>query len=199
MNILQIGCGGIGSYLISEIAECIEQEQINIFSNKIAVADSDIVELEQIRYQNFKDSEVGKNKAKALANRHKLFGERLFKAITQRIERKCQLKNYDLIILCVDNEKTREIVIRYCHEHNKEFIDLRTTGRRIFAMPKEKRLQDNLKFVDIGDLKEYTCQDIADLEKGWIQKGNKIVAQIGNQMLLNLLRGHSNRTISLGV
>lgn len=199
MKILQIGCGGIGSYLIPEIAECIEQEQIDNFKSKITIADSDIVELEQIKYQNFKDSEVGMNKAKALSDRHKLFDEKLFKPITERIEKKSHLKGYDLIILCVDNERTREMVIRYCHEHNKEFIDLRATGRRIFAMPKERKLQDNLKFVDTKDLKEYSCQDKADLEKGFIQKGNKIIAQIGNQMLLNLMRGHSNRTISMGV
>ena len=201
MKILQIGCGGIGSYLIPEIAECIEQEQIDSFSNKITIADSDIVELEQIKrkYQNFKYDDVGMNKAKVLADRYKLFGERLFNPITERIEKESQLKGYDLIILCVDNEKTREMVIRYCHEHNKEFIDLRATGRRFFAMPKERRLQNNLRFVDTKDLMEYSCQDIADLEKGFIQKGNKIVAQIGNQMLLNLMRGHSNRTIIMGV
>jgi len=100
-------------------------------------------------------------------------------------------------MLCVDNEKTREMVIRYCHSHNTDFIDLRATGRRLFAMPKNKILSENLKFVDGKDLKEYSCQDSSDLKKGYIQKGNKIVAMIGIQMLLNYLRGHPNRLVSV--
>ncbi len=193
MKILQIGCGGIGSYLIQEICECIEQEQIDSF-NEIIIADDDMVELEQKKYQNFKLNEVGKNKAECLAKRFNEFG---IKAIQKRIAKETQIKGCDLIILCVDNEKTRELIIKYCHKHDKEFIDLRADGRRIFAMPKEKRLEDNLKFVDSKDTKEYSCQDKSDLEKGFIQKGNKIIAMMGNQMLLNLIRGHSNKTISM--
>jgi len=188
MKILQIGCGGIGSYLISEITECFEQEQINAFTD-ISIADSDMIEMEQLRYQNFKSNEIGMNKAKALGKRFDV------KAIMKRLGKESQIKGYDIIILCVDNEKTREMVIRYCHKNEKEFLDLRATGRRIFAMPKTT-LEGNLKFVDSRDLKEYSCQDEMDLEKGLIQKGNKIVALIGVQMLLNLLRGHDNRTIN---
>ena len=76
---------------------------------------------------------------------------------------------------------------------------MRATGRKIFAMPKEHRLDDNLKFVDSKDLKEYGCQDKADLDMGRIQKGYKIVSMLGVQMLLNIIRGHNNRTISMVV
>lgn len=191
MKILQIGCGGIGSFLIPEIMECIEQEQIDA-DTIIDIADSDIAEIEQIKYQNFKINEIGMNKALALGKRFEV------KAIAERVEKESQLKGYDIIILCVDNERTRELVISYCHKNNKEFLDLRATGRKIFVMPKTT-LENNIKFVDSKDLNEYGCQDKTDLEKGLIQKGNKIVALIGVQMLLNLLRGHSNRTISVTI
>jgi len=45
-------------------------------------------------------------------------------------------------------------------------------------------------------MNEYSCQDKADLEKGHIQFGNRIIALWGTQMLLNLLRGHDNRTFT---
>ncbi len=191
MKILQIGCGGIGSYLIQEIVECIEQEQLRA---DVTIADDDMVELKQIKYQNFKLDEIGKSKSKVLSKRFNVFG---IKALQKKITKYIQLKNYNLIILCVDNEPTRQMVIEYCHKHHKEFIDLRANGRRIFAMAKEKRIEDNIKFVDFKDLKNYSCQEKADLEKGLIQKGNKIIAMIGIQMLLNSVRGHNNKTISM--
>ncbi|MFC1588447.1 ThiF family adenylyltransferase [Planctomycetota bacterium] len=195
MRILQIGCGGIGSYLIQEISECIEQGQINPYT-KITIADNDIAEIDQLKYQNFNIDEVGQTKAKTLAIRYADSG---IQAINNRITKEEQLKNYDVIILCVDNERTREKVIQYCHKYGKEFIDLRATGRRLFAMPKEATLEMNMKYVDSQDMNEYSCQDQADLDKEFIQKGNKIVAMIGVQMLLNLLRGHNNKIISMVV
>ena len=194
MKILQIGCGGIGSFLIQEIVECIEQGQIDAFT-QLHIADQDIAEIDQIKYQNFKQDEVGQNKAKALAKRYHEY----CLPIPKRITGENQLKNYDIIVLCVDNEKTREMVVKYCHKNSTEFIDLRATGRRIFAMPKGKHLEDNLKFIDNKDMKEYCCLVNADLEKGQIQKGNKIVATLGVQMLLNIIRGHNNKTISMVV
>ncbi len=195
MKILICGAGGIGSWLIEEICLCIEQGQIDAFT-EITLADNDMVELSQVKYQNFPLEDAGKNKAKALASRFSDYG---IKASSKRIEKISQLKGFDIIVLCVDNQKARDLVIRYCHKNHKEFIDLRATGRTMFAMPKLKKLADNLKFVDAKDTKEYSCQEQADLDKGFIQKGNKVVAQLGNQMLLNLLRGHGNRMFSLSI
>lgn len=192
MKILVVGAGGISSWLVPELIECIKQGQIDAFTS-ISIADNDMVEMKQLLYQNFKGNEIGMNKARALGRRFKEFKIR---AIAKRIEEGNQLQGYNIIILCVDNEKTREMAIRYCFKTSKEFIDLRASGRRIFAMPKANKLEDNLKFVDSKDLKNYSCQEKEDLDKGLIQKGNKIVALIGVQMLLNLLRGHNNRTIS---
>jgi len=195
MKILVIGMGGIGSWLLEEICACIGQGQIDSMI-EFVIADADIAELEQLNYQNFKRSEAGMNKSEALALRFQEYG---IKEYTSRIERNEQLREYDTIILCVDNEKCRELVVKHCHKHNKEFLDLRATGRRIFAMPKADSLEQNLKFIDSDDTEEYSCQDKADLDKGWVQNGNKVVAALGVQILLNLLRGHKNRVINLSI
>ncbi len=191
-----IGAGGIGSMLIEELDKCVEQGQIDIFNNSFTISDEDIVELNQIRYQNFEVKDAGKNKADILTKRFNNLGA---KSNNQRINKEVQLKPYNFFILCVDNDKTREFVIKHCHKTGKQFIDLRSTGRRVFAMPKLEGITDNMKFIDANDKKEYSCQEKSDLDKGYIQKGNKIIAMIGIQMILNHLRGHNNKIISLTI
>ena len=196
MKILLIGAGGIGAWFVDELTRQIENEQFE-FDEVVSIADPDLVEVEQLKYQNFREEDVGRNKAEALAERYRVLGVEVFRAIPKKIEKESQLKGYDFFVLCVDNEATRDLVIRYCHRNGKEFIDLRATGRKIFAMPKLGTLEENLKFVDGGDTKEYSCQDRIDLERGWVQLGNKVVAVIGVQMLMNFQRGYGNRVISL--
>lgn len=191
MKVLQIGCGGIGSFFIEELCKCIEQEQINP-NVEITIADNDIVELEQMKYQNFTYAEAGLNKAQALAKRFKMFG---IVALKKRIT-KVDLKPYDFIVLCVDNEPTREMVINYCFDKKKEFLDLRARGRGISAFPKLAKREDNLKWVSQDNVC-YSCQDKERVQQGLIDKGNKVIALIGVQMVLNYLRGMNNKIVNL--
>jgi len=73
MKLLIIGCGGTGSFMIEEICRSIEQEQIDP-NTELFIADNDLVEMEQIRYQNFTFEDAGLNKAQALARRFNQFG-----------------------------------------------------------------------------------------------------------------------------
>lgn len=187
MKTLIIGCGGIGSNLIYELADLYKHYQLEV-NIEIDIADADMVEMKQFRYQRFTKEELGDCKSSRLAQRFDIF-----EAIPERITKDKQLKGYDMIILCVDNEPTRDMVVRYCWKNNVEFIDLRASGSRIFAMPKAITLEDNLKFIDSKDKTEYSCQDKADLDKGWIQLGNRLIAVRGAQMFLNHIRGHTNR------
>ena len=197
MKLLIIGMGGNGSYTLKNICDLIDKEQIGFDDDiLITIADNDIVELEQIKYQNFNVEQAGMPKTQALKQEYSDYG---VEEIRERITTPKELEEFDVIILCVDNETTRKMVIEYCHKNDKEFLDLRANGSRIFAMPKEKTLQENLKFVDSKDMKEYSCQDKSDLEKGRIQLGNRIIAIIGTQMLLNIWRGYNNRIISMVV
>jgi tRNA A37 threonylcarbamoyladenosine dehydratase len=194
MKILQIGAGGIGSYLAKEVIECVEQEQIDSMID-YTIADDDMVEVNQITYQNFLFSDAGKNKAEVLAKRLLVFQDGIpwLNSSKKKIVDEKQLRGYNIIILCVDNNTVRRLVIDYCFKHNVEFLDLRAQGHNIFCMPK---IVKSITFID-NDNKTYSCQEQADLKKGHIQKGNKIAATIGVQMLLNLLRGHTNRAINL--
>jgi hypothetical protein len=181
MKLLIVGCGGIGSYLSELLFECIETGQLDA---EVTLMDNDIVEVNQIRYQNFYAQNVGKPKCLALADRY------AFKYINERLVTTGRISDgYDLIILCVDNNKARKVV----WDSGEDFIDLRATGRRIAAIPK---CDDYAKYLD-DDPKEYSCQDKADLDKGWIQLGNRVVAAIGCQMVLNHSRRYKNRAISL--
>jgi len=192
MKCLVIGVGGIGSWLIDEICKCIEHEQIDP-NTEFHLADNDLVEPAQIAYQNFTFREVGANKAQALSDRHKMFG---IKPIKDRIKTAKQLKGYDSIIICADNNPTRELVIKYCFDKNVDFIDLRASGRIISAFPKLAKMEENLNFVDSEDTTCYSCQDKST---GRIDEGNKIIALIGVQMFLNRLRGMNNKIISLAI
>ena len=189
-NILVIGCGGGGSWLVEELCRKIEQGQI---SASLEIADDDMVEMKQIRFDhNFTREDLGKNKAEVLVQR---FGEMDIWA-KKRITTYRQLNGYDIIMLCVDNDKTREMVIKYCHRNDKEFFDLRATGRRMFVMPKEKKIEDNLKHIDSKDLNNYSCQDKKDIKKNYQQETHKITALWGVQMLLNYIRGYDNYTFT---
>ncbi|MFH1897817.1 MAG: ThiF family adenylyltransferase [Candidatus Desantisbacteria bacterium] len=195
MKILLVGVGGIGSWLIEELCKSIEQEQIDA-NTEISIADNDMVEIAQVKYQNFTFDEAGLNKAEALANRFKMFG---VTAIKDRIKNVKQLKGHDFIILCVDNEPSRELIITYCFKKGIEFLDLRASGRVISAFPKQDKLSDNLKFVDGEDNASYSCQDRNTLNQGRIDKGNKIIALIGVQMVLNHIRGMRNKVMSISI
>ena len=69
MKTLIVGCGGIGSWLINEIAEAITQGQID-FHSCFDIADNDIIECKNVKFQNFKDKDIGKNKALQLSKRY---------------------------------------------------------------------------------------------------------------------------------
>jgi molybdopterin/thiamine biosynthesis adenylyltransferase len=195
MRILVLGAGGIGSFLIAEVCRLMEIEQIDP-NTELVIADNDMVEMEQVKYQNFTFEDVGLNKAQALAKRFKRLG---VKAIKDRIKSDKQLKDYDFIVLCVDNDPTRELVIKHCFSKNIEFLDLRSSGRTVSAFPKLGKASDNLKFIDSNDVVCYSCQDRNNLLMGRIDEGNKIVALIGVQMMLNKFRGMNNKVINLAI
>ena len=195
MKVLIIGCGGVGSWLIQEVGEAVKQEQIKP-TIRFDIADNDIVELKQIAYQNFMLKDIGKNKAVALAERYK--EDAFIRPIKERILKREQLDGYDLVICCADNTLVRELLFKYCNENNKDYIDLRAEGRYIMAFQKSN-LKTDLATLDLTDRVNGSCQKDEDIEKGWVQKGNKIVAMIGIQMLLNYLRGEKNNKILIKI
>lgn len=189
-NILIVGCGGIGSFLSREINRLMLTEQINLNNVSITLMDFDNVEMKNIKYQNFTNSDIGKNKAEVLGERYCLDYK------TQELTRPEQMKGYDIIISCVDNAEARRKVFEYCFKNDVYFIDGRSEGKAIalFTKTAESTKEKMLETLNGDDGKSKSCQLKYELEKGIIQQGNLIVATILSQLLLNKLRGEDNRS-----
>lgn len=184
-NILVIGCGGIGSYLIRELDRLLKNGQLGEVD--VTICDMDKVEPKNVKYQNFTIEDVNGNKAKVLGTRY------LFNYSNKQITEFSQLKDYDLFLICVDNAKTRKLIFEYCFENDKYFIDLRAESRAVAVFTKDRSDLDTL-IKSLGDSdKSTSCQLAYELESDTIQNGNIIVASIGSQLLLNKLRGEENK------
>jgi PRTRC genetic system ThiF family protein len=122
-NILVIGCGGTGSYIIPNLVRLIASSKTPIC---LTLADADVVEEKNLLRQNFIKSDIGKNKAEALAKRYSsAFGLQI-QFIPQYLESadsigkalsSAQMNNINygatppLIISCVDNIKARKFMV----------------------------------------------------------------------------------------
>lgn len=181
MKLCIIGAGGIGSYLVKALDELINIGQIS--SIDIDVYDNDIVDQSNILYQDFSIDDVLENKAEALAKRYKITP--FNKKITD-IE---DLKNYDLVVCCVDNTETRRLLFSNFRTV-PQFIDLRAEGKSYAIYTKRGNRADHLlKTLPDEDVSGGSCQLAYDKNNGRIQQGNKIVALICSQLILDIYRG----------
>lgn len=187
-KILIVGCGGIGSFFIRELQDLIINDVNGVQNLDITIVDGDEIEEKNLKYQNFEIEELGKNKAESLSERY------MFNAQTKFIESKKDLTGFDIIISAVDNGKFRDLLYKFC-DKNKDvyFIDLRSEGRTIsyFTKHKENTLKYLQSTIDVNR-PSTSCQLKFELENGIIQLGNRIVATIGVQLLLNYLRDNVN-------
>jgi PRTRC genetic system ThiF family protein len=122
-NVLVIGCGGTGSYVIPNLVRLLLNSRQPVC---LTLADADTVEPKNLIRQNFIKSDVGKNKAEALARRYSTaFGTQI-QFLPQYLEsansiktalRNAQVNNINygnstpLIISCVDNIKARKFMV----------------------------------------------------------------------------------------
>ena len=189
MRVLLVGCGGIGGFLVEHVNRAFLDSMDMENDCSFDIADPDIVEPKNA-WQNFVINDMGVNKALALKRRYAHVG----KAITTPIfGLPSELKGYDIVIMAVDNFIARGGIIRYCYEHNVEFIDLRAEGNMAFALPKTGDLLDDLGTLDPNDKKAGSCQIHDPHETGNVDYGCKVSAAIGLVMLMNLLNGEKNK------
>ncbi len=186
-KILQIGTGGIGSFTIREIFNLYENSVQGTEDIDITMIDDDEVEQKNLLYQHFLIEDLGKNKAEALSERF------LFNFKKERVETEKQLEGYDIILICVDNGKLRELVYKFCNKNETHFIDLRSEGRSVCYYTKHKKntLESLMNTIDV-EAPDTSCQLKFELDAGIIQIGNRIIAMVGVQLLLNHLRGEKN-------
>lgn len=185
-NILVIGGGGIGSWLIPRISRLFDTNQLPAFSG-VVVADDDTIEYKNLKYQNFEEDEILDSKALCLEARYPHV-----KGRNQRITSKEQLQPFDVIICAVDGGKTRKLVYEYTNETDAYFIDLRAEGTALYVVTSDtKKSLKELK-ASVRDAEDMSCQLEYELEQGIIQLGNTIIAEIGAQCLLNYSRDIPN-------
>ena len=123
-----------------------------------------------------------------------MLADRYLLNVREKIEKEKDLENYELFIICVDNAEARKLITDYCYKSNKYFIDLRSEGRATCCFTSETSKEDYNKTIDINDKESKSCQLAFELEDNIIQEGNKIVAMIGSQLLLNYLRDEKNKS-----
>ena len=180
LKIAVIGCGGIGSYFIRSLSEMVKRD-LSGFSriNPMAIDlfDYDKVEEKNLLYQNFDIEDLDKNKAEVLADRTG------YKAIKCKVENVAQLRDYGFIVLCVDNNKIRNII----YDSELPFLDLRANGKTIMAYLTQKEDKEYFELTKDNGQKG-SCQRAEDIEERHIQLGHKIIAEIGLQFLVDYLR-----------
>jgi len=127
-NILVIGCGGTGGYLVPNLArfisvinkQLIEKEEEPV---KLFLADGDVVEEKNLLRQHFIGQDISKNKASVLAERYSsAFGIEIgvipkdiesLDDIAFLLDERRDINRSDLIIGCVDNHASRRLINRW--------------------------------------------------------------------------------------
>lgn len=188
-SIAIIGAGGIGSFLVTELDRLGENDQLE--HAKFTVFDGDIVEHKNLKYQRFDETDIGYNKVSALYKKCLFLKMRPMDTFA-KVE---DLVDFDLVVSCVDSSDWRKEMFTELEKKNTMWIDLRSEGRALAAYMKCKKNSLEAMLATLPDTKERgSCQNAFELENNIIQIGNRVVAMIGVQMILNYLRKDSGLT-----
>lgn len=122
-NVLVIGCGGTGAYVISHLTRLISvlnSTRDDVSKIQLYVADGDFVEEKNLARQHFISADLNKNKASVLAERYSnAFGLEIgvlpkdvenLKDLSFLYETRRNKYFADLIVGCVDNNASRALV-----------------------------------------------------------------------------------------
>lgn len=124
IEIIVIGAGGTGGYLIRDLTRfiySIEKRLLTPPKISLTIFDGDEVEEKNILRQNFTPGDIGKNKAEVMASRHmRVFGTNI--SYVPSMFSSKDLSNYKgkvIVIGCVDNNAAR----REIHNAMKSSLD----------------------------------------------------------------------------
>lgn len=188
---LIIGLGGIGSHLIELVLPALQRIEL---LGHITLMDGDTIEAGNLGHQRFMKSEIGQSKSKVLAQRYadSSGGGIDLIGLDENLRKKDQLKDYDLVIVCVDRPHPRRLV----HSLNVPWIDLRCTGDGWLAMSSET----DRKLVQMmtPDHEPKSCQIKGALRSGNLEFGYAVAAAIGAQWLVQKLRQSTSPTQCMG-
>ncbi|MBC8410400.1 MAG: ThiF family adenylyltransferase [Rhodobacteraceae bacterium] len=186
-KILIVGAGGIGSWLAAQLYELERHGQLN--SLIITFADDDTVDSKNLLYQNFGVEDQLDLKVDSLSARYG------FLSLSDRIETPTTLDEYDCVISAVDNTKFRKLLFKWAHDNpTKHWMDFRSEGRSLAAFTKSatNTFQKMMETLGKEEVEDGSCQRNWELDDGIIQNGNKVVAAIGSQYILNYTRNQAS-------
>lgn len=181
MNIQCIGAGGIGSFYAAHIDRLISSNQISGNIHKFHFYDFDKVETKNILYQNFEPSDVDSYKTDALCYRYLNIE---FKNIKVEFE---HFKDFDLIILCADNNIIRREVYENWIKNKIPFIDSRANGKTVGIFSSDT--ENYLSTID-ESTGSSSCQNPFQIERGEVEYGNVVIASCLAQVTLDYIRNN---------
>jgi PRTRC genetic system ThiF family protein len=175
INIVQIGCGGTGGYLVPKLARLIMTlKQFKKVSVSYNLADPDMIEEANLYRQNFVQPDKGKNKAHTMAQRYgRHFGIDIGSS-NAKIETGEQIinlfqtpkndgvywspKQTCILIGCVDNNSARQVMHQAFHEwngfnfgHSLTFLDV-GNGKYTGQLVTGHREADRIILSPVGDI-----------------------------------------------
>jgi len=182
------GCGGLGSFTTQFLFDYgANRNQYPWLSWQVDAYDLDAADTSNLLHQNFTMDDLGKNKAKIMA-------ERYFVTPVERFMTVEDFPNYDVIFSCVDNMPFRKALYHYGFDHPElTWFDGRCSSRHICVFNSaihrsvlEQELNDST--VSAG------CLLAHDKENKVSHATPVIVAGILTQEFLNFLRGDINNS-----
>lgn len=157
-KILIVGAGSVGSYVALTLAK--------MGISDLTVVDFDKVEPHNLPNQFYKTTDIGRPKVEALKDIIKEFTNTEITAINDRIENYLTKdKIFDIVILAVDNMKTRKQIFEKYAKHNiyvKYLIDIRTSAEnfRIYTIqpvePEDAKFYESELYSD-DEASELPC------------------------------------------
>jgi len=190
-NIALIGSGGINSYAAENVNNLIKDfELMDVF---VKVFDDDVVEEKNLinRNQNFTEEDLMLQKAEVIGKRYTLDFENI--RITE--ENISKLEKFDIIMLGVDNNKSRKMLYEYAINNKKIVIDLRAQGTNIMYVvvdgSKDMEYYNNEYFKNAETMEKHgSCQLQHSINNKHIENGNRVIASLGVWgLLLKHIRG----------
>lgn len=155
LNIFIVGAGSTGSFIALTLAK-LGFENINVI-------DFDKVEAHNIPNQFYRSEDIGEHKVVALQNIIEDFTGLEIGVFDEKINEKSELDYLDLdslVVLCVDNMKTRKIIYEKIKDYPIKLIDTRFGGEgyQIYSIDLEK--EEDKEFYEKtlkSEIKEAPC------------------------------------------
>lgn len=132
VGVALIGAGGTGSEVLRGLVKL--NEALLALGHpeglKVTVVDGDSVSEANIGRQGFWPSDVGQNKAEVLINRINLGFGLDWVAEPQHLTMECALRQFDVVIGCVDSRAARATILKCCEDTYRDSVYWLDFGNR---------------------------------------------------------------------